>query len=97
MPRTARWFIIIAWLVTPAFLSAEPLPIVSDVEGQPLAQNAERLGKALDFLGFPLSGDVAKELAAAIDQKDVKKIQRRLESDEKKILKDVKKTQKKKK
>ena len=46
--------------------AADPPPVV-DVEGQPLAANAERLAKALDFLGAPLPADTAKALAKAID------------------------------
>jgi hypothetical protein len=54
---------------------AADLPVVDDVEGQPLAANAERLIKALDFLGTPLPEATAKELKAAIADKDAKKIQ----------------------
>jgi hypothetical protein len=54
--------------------AADPPPIV-DVEGQPLAANAERLVKALDFLGAPLPADATKALAKAIADKDAKKVQ----------------------
>ena len=46
-----------------------------DVEGQPLAANAERVAKTLDFLGAPLPADTAKVLAKAIEDKDAKKVQ----------------------
>jgi hypothetical protein len=59
--------------------AADMPPVVGDVEGQPLAANAERLGKALQFLGAPLPRDVAKELQAAIDAKDAKKVQQALD------------------
>jgi hypothetical protein len=63
-------------LLLPARLSAaDPPPVISDVEGQPVAANAERLMKALDFLGFPLPEPTAKELKAAIEAKDAKKVQ----------------------
>ena len=40
--------------------AADPLPVVPDVDGQPLGQNADRVAKALEFLGTPLPADVAK-------------------------------------
>ena len=45
-------------------LRADDLPVV-EVEGQPLAANAERLVGALTFLGAPLPESVAKPLTAA--------------------------------
>jgi len=59
--------------------AADAPPVVADVEGQPLAANAERLTKALQFLGAPLPADPTQELQAAIDAKDVKKIQQVLD------------------
>src|SRR5207248_6579600 len=59
--------------------AASPPPMIGDVEGQPLAQNAERLMKALDFLGTPIDAATAKELRAAADDKDVKKLQQLLD------------------
>src|SRR6185312_95846 len=64
-------------------LAVDPPPVIGDVEGQPLAQNAVRLIKTLDFIGAPLAADVAKELQAAIDAKDAKAIQQLLD---KKVL-----------
>src|SRR5690349_1502424 len=67
-------------LLLPARLAAaDPPPVVTDVEGQPVAANAERLMKALDFLGFPLTVPTAKELKAAIEAKDAKKVQEALD------------------
>lgn len=60
--------------------AADPLPVVSDVEGQPLGQNADRVAKALQFLGTPLPTDVATALAAAIDARDTNKIQQILDT-----------------
>lgn len=57
----------------------DPPPVVAGIEGQPLAANAERLAKALDFLGAPLPEAVARELKAATDAKDAKKIQETLD------------------
>jgi hypothetical protein len=59
--------------------AADPPPVVADVEGQPLAANAERLAKALQVLGAPLPADAAKELQAAIDAKDAAKLQQVLD------------------
>jgi hypothetical protein len=66
-------------LSAPLAVAADAPPVVADVEGQPLAANAERLTKALQFLGAPLPEDAAKELQAAVDAKDVKKIQQVLD------------------
>src|SRR5262249_15455338 len=59
--------------------SADPPPVITDVESQPLAANATRLTEALTFLGVPLSQDVSKELKAAVDAQDVRKIQQILD------------------
>ena len=56
-------------------IAADPPPVIGDVEGQPLAQNAERLLKALDLIGAPMDAATAKELKAAIDDKDAKRLQ----------------------
>lgn len=63
-------------LFAPLAVAADPPPVIGDVEGQPLAANAERLTKALDFLGAPLSDGPLK---AAIEAKDAKKIQETLD------------------
>ena len=60
--------------------AVDPPPIIGDVQGQPLAANAERVAKALNFLGSPLPADTAKELQAAIDAEDAKKVQQVLDS-----------------
>lgn len=63
-------------LVLPVSLAAaDPPPVVTDVEGQPVAANAERLMKALEFLGAPLPKETVKELQAAVEAKDAKKVQ----------------------
>ena len=65
---------LIAWFgIAFATQAADPPPVV-DVEGQPLAANAERVVKTLDFLGAPLPADTAKVLAKAIENKDAKKV-----------------------
>src|SRR5262245_11634663 len=58
---------------------ADSLPIVTDVEGQPLGQNVARLLQALDLLGSPLAKEATDNLQAAADARDVKKIQELLD------------------
>jgi hypothetical protein len=53
--------------------------LVVKEEGQPVAANAERVMKALDFLGTPLPKDVAKDLAAAVEKQDAGEIQKLLD------------------
>ena len=78
--RLLATLFLLGGLTLPARLvAADPPPVIGDVEGQPLAQNAERLMKALDFLGTPIDAATAKELRAAADDKDVKKLQQRLD------------------
>src|SRR5260370_11252537 len=51
-----------------------------DVEGQPLAANAQRLMEALQILGSPLPAETATPLQAAAKARDARKIQELLES-----------------
>ncbi len=67
-------------LLLPCIARADKLEVVSDVEGQPLGQNADRISKALEFLGFPLPKDTAKNLNDAIEKRDAKKIQEILDA-----------------
>src|SRR5687768_602698 len=65
-----------------AFATAVPgaeIPVIGDVEGQPLAANAGRVLKALDMLGAPLPGEATKALNKAIEDKDAKKVQELLD------------------
>jgi hypothetical protein len=55
------------------------LSVVGDVEGQPLAANAERLAQALDFLGFPLPKNIADDLNAAVQARDAGRVQQVLD------------------
>jgi hypothetical protein len=50
-----------------------------DVEGQPLAGNAQRLLKALEFLGHPMSADQAKAIEKAASDQDAHAIQKLLD------------------
>ncbi|HSQ54158.1 MAG TPA: CehA/McbA family metallohydrolase, partial [Gemmata sp.] len=55
--------------------AVDPPPVIPGIEGQPLAANAARVVKALEFLGTPLPAAAGKELAKAIEEKDAKKVQ----------------------
>ena len=48
-------------------LHAETLPLVTNVESQPLKSQAKRVAAALEYLGHPLTAAESKELAAALD------------------------------
>jgi hypothetical protein len=50
-----------------------------DVEGQPLAANAERLLQAFDFLGAPLPKEATTALQTAIKARDARKLQELLD------------------
>lgn len=76
MRLLSSFALLLAVAVAPA---ADPPPVITDVEGQPLAANAERLARALEFLGTPLSDTDAKALAKAIADKDASAIQRVLD------------------
>ena len=65
-------------LLVPAARGDE-LAVVGDVEGQPLAANAERLKQALDFLGSPPRKEFATTLDAAIQAQDAAKVQSALD------------------
>jgi hypothetical protein len=58
---------------------AQKLDPVDDVEGQPLAANAQRLMEALRFVGAPLPEETATSLQAAIKARDARKIQELLD------------------
>src|SRR6266436_538427 len=50
-----------------------------EAEGQPLAENVDRVLRALEFLGAPLAADQAKMLRLAIDAQDARKLQEALD------------------
>ena len=68
---------------TPVFLSAA-VPLVSDVELQPLKSQVQRIVDALEFLGEPLSGREQRTLGRAYSRRDplqaVTEIQKVLDS-----------------
>jgi hypothetical protein len=61
---------LLAVLFTPTFTFAEPLPIVTGVEPQPLNAQIHRLTDALEVLGSPLSPDEISALTAAANLAD---------------------------
>jgi len=66
-------FAIATCLALAAPLHAASLPIVANVERQPLAAQARRVAEALDMLGSPLPEADRKALEAAIADKDAAK------------------------
>ena len=70
---------LIAAFLLPAALLAQKLENISDVEGQPLGENAKRLVQALDFLGNPLSKETTAAVKDAAEARDAKKIQELLD------------------
>jgi len=61
----------LGWMVlSVAVMAAEPLPIVSDVELQPLSAQVKRVAQALELLGAPLSKPQQAALDAAIANPD---------------------------
>src|SRR5262245_25598801 len=79
MRTAARTLLAAVLFLLPAAARADALPVVGDVEGQPLAANAERLAKALEYLGSPLPADVAKALDAAVQARDAARVQQILD------------------
>src|SRR5262249_55119773 len=66
-------------LCLPALAGAQKVDVVSDVEGQPLAENIKRLLSTLDFLGSPLSKEATDALQAAAAGRDAGKLQKLLD------------------
>lgn len=62
-----------------ALTASAELPPVIEVEGQPLAANAQRLMQALDFLGTPLASDARAKLQDAIAKRDAAAVQATLD------------------
>ncbi len=74
-----RAILSLSLFIVASFLAAADKPPVVKEEGQPVAANAERVMKSLDFLGTPLPKDVAKSLTAAIEKQDAAEIQNLLD------------------
>lgn len=78
MTRLVLSLLTCAALAAPA--PAADIPVIGDVEGQPLAANAARVLKALDALGAPLPADATKALTKAIEDRDAKAVQTALDA-----------------
>ena len=83
MSRAILTLACLAWALSVAGTAgtaagADPLPVVS-VEGQPLAAVVQRVVEALDHLGAPLSAQTRRELAAAGQARDARKLQELLD------------------
>ena len=59
--------------------AADPLPPI-EVEGQPLAANAQRVVQALDYLGAPLTEPMRASVRAAVAARDAGKLQELLDA-----------------
>src|SRR5262249_22292348 len=84
LPRFLHWLIPIALALILLLAVASALGRASElevmeVEGQPLAANAQRLLDAFEFLGAKPSADTVKALQAAIQARDARKIQETLD------------------
>ena len=60
-------------------IAAADVPLVSSVEGQPLAANVDRLIRTLDYFGAPLPAETTAALKRAIKQRDAEKLQQLLD------------------
>ena len=76
---TRRFLSLCALVALASASPAADIPVIGDVEGQPLAANAGRVLKALDLLGAPLPEDATKALTKAIEDKDAKTVQELLD------------------
>ena len=70
-PLAVVSFALLSCLALQAF--AEPLPIVTEVEAQPLKAQAKRIAQALEFLGAPLTKQQQQALTKALAENDKKK------------------------
>jgi hypothetical protein len=71
---------LVAFLAFASTGSAQAeVPLIEDVEGQPLGANATRLVQALAFLGAPLPDETGTAIQAAARQRDARKLQQLLD------------------
>ena len=66
-------FLALAWAL-PAVAQDSPLPLIDDVEPQPLKVHVKRLREALDYVGNPLSAKAKKRLDRAERTNDPGKV-----------------------
>ncbi|MBI5761339.1 MAG: CehA/McbA family metallohydrolase [Planctomycetales bacterium] len=81
--RFVQLFVLVltplAWLIGPPVSSAADLPLVADVEPQPLAAATERLIEALQYVGAPLAAADEAALKSAIKETDAAKSTRAIQ------------------
>jgi len=68
--RSSTWTLLVTLVSLAGFdhrLRGDELPLITDVEFQPLSAQARRVADALTMLGEPLSGDEAAKLDKALD------------------------------
>ncbi len=73
MKSFASLGLLAALFYTSTFAAAEPLPIVTEVEWQPLAAQARRVAQALELVGSPLDEAQQAALDAALAETDAAK------------------------
>ncbi len=78
MKPSSIWAGVVLWIVWCGTAAAE-LPVVTQVEGQPLAAQAKRIADALEFLGEPMPPERKELLEAACKEQDAAAIQRLLD------------------
>lgn len=67
-------------LVAGSAFAADPLPLVVDVEQQPLVAATRRVEEALDFVGAPLKATDKKSLDAAMSDTDARQSIRKIQA-----------------
>jgi hypothetical protein len=76
--RTSFSFLVVVFAASTGF--AAELPLVTEVEHQPLVAATERLLEALEFVGAPLPAEDTAALQAAFKQTDAKTANRAIQS-----------------
>ncbi len=66
----ARAIVVTLLLAAAGVARGETLPVIIDVEAQPLAAQAKRVAQALELAGAPLTPEVSKALDLAIGEND---------------------------
>lgn len=78
-PASLTFGLFVVLVIAPAVF-AGPLPLVVDVEQQPLVSATHRLVDALDFVGSPLKADDQKALTAAMADPDANQSVRKIQA-----------------
>jgi hypothetical protein len=68
--RLFRFLLVTVFVAATPALNGQELPVVTDVELQPLAAHAERVMQALELAGSPLNSEQQASLRAAIENDD---------------------------